>query len=205
MGRISASTGLITGFPIASTVSQLIQLESGPVNNLKTQNTTSAKPADGPHADRGSAHRAAIRREKHRATFALQSADDHQQQFGDSLGGRQSDRHASAAWQLPVHSASAGAIGSIAKFAVRERRLAARRRHIHVSLRRIHRQSGSSLDHQRRQRRHAGKNSDHRSQRRHRGRRSYGRPDDRRRDSGDRLECVNSRAGPSCRRSFAAY
>ncbi|HEY2146668.1 MAG TPA: flagellar cap protein FliD N-terminal domain-containing protein, partial [Pirellulales bacterium] len=40
MGRISATTGLITGFPIASTVSQLIQLESGPVNNLKTQNTT---------------------------------------------------------------------------------------------------------------------------------------------------------------------
>ncbi|HKD36284.1 MAG TPA: flagellar cap protein FliD N-terminal domain-containing protein, partial [Pirellulales bacterium] len=40
MGRISASTGLITGFPIASTVSQLIQLESGPVNNLKSQNTT---------------------------------------------------------------------------------------------------------------------------------------------------------------------
>src|SRR5437764_1294706 len=39
MGRISASTGLITGFPIASTVSQLIQLESGPVNNLKTRNT----------------------------------------------------------------------------------------------------------------------------------------------------------------------
>ena len=39
MGRISASTGLVTGFPIASTVSQLIQLESGPVNNLKTQNT----------------------------------------------------------------------------------------------------------------------------------------------------------------------
>jgi flagellar capping protein FliD len=40
MGRISASTGLVTGFPIASTVSQLIQLESGPVNNLKAQNTT---------------------------------------------------------------------------------------------------------------------------------------------------------------------
>ncbi len=40
MGRISASTGLITGFPIASTVSQLIQLESGPVNNLKAANTT---------------------------------------------------------------------------------------------------------------------------------------------------------------------
>ena len=39
MGRISASTGLVTGFPIASTVAQLIQLESGPVNNLKTQNT----------------------------------------------------------------------------------------------------------------------------------------------------------------------
>jgi flagellar hook-associated protein 2 len=30
---------LITGFPIASTVSQLIQLESGPVNNLKAANT----------------------------------------------------------------------------------------------------------------------------------------------------------------------
>ena len=40
MGRITASTGLITGFPIASTVSQLIQLESGPVNNLTAQNTT---------------------------------------------------------------------------------------------------------------------------------------------------------------------
>ena len=40
MGRISASTGLITGFPIASTVSQLIQLESGPVNNLTAANTT---------------------------------------------------------------------------------------------------------------------------------------------------------------------
>ena len=39
MGRISASTGLITGFPIASTVSQLIQLESGPVNNLTAANT----------------------------------------------------------------------------------------------------------------------------------------------------------------------
>lgn len=40
MGRISATTGLLTGFPIASTVSQLIQLESGPVNNLKARNTT---------------------------------------------------------------------------------------------------------------------------------------------------------------------
>ncbi len=40
MSRISATTGLITGFPIASTVQSLIQLESGPVNALKTQNTT---------------------------------------------------------------------------------------------------------------------------------------------------------------------
>ncbi len=40
MSRITASTGLITGFPIASTVQSLIQAESGPATALQTQNTS---------------------------------------------------------------------------------------------------------------------------------------------------------------------
>ncbi len=40
MSRISASTGLVTGFPIASTVQALIQAESGPATALQTQDTS---------------------------------------------------------------------------------------------------------------------------------------------------------------------
>lgn len=40
MGQISSGVGLVSGFPIASTVQKLIALDSAPVNNLTNQNTT---------------------------------------------------------------------------------------------------------------------------------------------------------------------
>ena len=40
MSQISSGVGLVSGFPIASTVQKLISLDSGPVNNLTGQNTT---------------------------------------------------------------------------------------------------------------------------------------------------------------------
>ncbi len=40
VGALSSTVGLVTGFPIASTVAQLIKLESAPVTNLTAQNTT---------------------------------------------------------------------------------------------------------------------------------------------------------------------
>lgn len=39
MGQISSGVGLVSGFPIASTVQKLVSLDSGPVNNLTSQNT----------------------------------------------------------------------------------------------------------------------------------------------------------------------
>ncbi len=40
MSQISSGVGLVTGFPIATTVQKLIELDSGPVNNLTSQNTS---------------------------------------------------------------------------------------------------------------------------------------------------------------------
>lgn len=40
MSQISSGVGLVTGFPIASTVQKLISLDSGPVTNLSNQNTS---------------------------------------------------------------------------------------------------------------------------------------------------------------------
>ena len=56
MGAISSAIGLITGFPIQETVSKLVSLDAGPMDQLQSQDTTLQAAADRlHHAQRGPA------------------------------------------------------------------------------------------------------------------------------------------------------